>query len=203
MMRNRLPLILLLLAVALPLVTAGCNRTPKKRVLVPDHQFSVNLVSVPPDWPDEDKDWPDDVDMALRQQRTYERHGPPDFFRIRWNRDGRIIPQGELQQKLMADRQRDLEKYMKELSLEHEWVYVDKGKIFRFQRSGVEERELPDTIRILSEFGDPADIKETRDVGGPVTVYTYYDRGKLFSFREGTLFREENIPAMPLWGGRQ
>lgn len=195
-------LLIILLAAIVPLMASGCNRTPKKRVLVPDHRFSVNLVPVPPDWPDEAKDWPDDVDMALRQQRVYERHGAPDYFRLRWNRDGRIIPQAELQQKLMAVRQRNLEKFMAELDLENEWVYLDKGKLFRFQRSGVVERDLPDTIRTLTDYGDPADIKESRDIVGPVTVFTYYDRGKIFTFRDDMIVKEENIPAMPLWGTR-
>lgn len=182
-------------------LSASCGgRRPR---IFPNAQFSVNVAPVPLDWPDEEKDWPENVDAALRMQRVYERHGPPDFFRIRWTRDGRILTQRELSQMQWTANQRSFQRFMNQMQLEHEWVYLDERKLFRFHRNRVEETELPDTIRIICEYGDPNDISQTRDVVGPVTTYTYFQLGTRFYFRDGKLDRREEFTAMTGWGERR
>ena len=198
---SRIHLILtILILMAGTAFTSGCGRNPR---IFPDARFSVNVASVPRDWPDEKKDWPEDVDAALRMQRVYERYGVPDYFRIRWARDGRLLSQKELNQMQFTSNQRSFAKYMKQSNLEYEWVYLDEKKLIRFHRNRVEETDLPDTIRIICEYGDPSDISQTRDIAGPITTYSYYGLGKRFYFRDGVLDRQEDFTSMPGFSERR
>lgn len=108
----------LMIALMVPLLLAGvgCGGS-KQRKLAPDISFSVNLIEVPEDWPIEKKDWPKDPKQALQQQQVYEKYGKPDYFRILWRKDGRIITQGELTQR-MSDKTRDKKKFVKNQGLE-------------------------------------------------------------------------------------
>lgn len=192
-----------LLAGLLLLATFQVGCGGKRPRVFPDANFSINVAPVPADWPDEAKDWPDDVDAALRMQRVFERHGVPDFFRLRWSRDGRILSQRELTQMQWTANQRSFQKYMKSADIEHEWVYLDERRLFRFHRNRVEEKELPDTIRIICEYGDPSDISQTRDIVGPITTYSYFHLGYRFYFRDGMLDRREEFNALHGWGDRR
>jgi hypothetical protein len=199
---NPLFRVLRLVIVTLFAVVATACGGSGPRFIEPDITFSVNIIAVPADWPIEDEDWPEDIDMALRQQRAYEKYGKPEFFRVRWNREGRVISRTELQQRMNAQKERKVDRFLKALDAEREWLYRERNLLLRFHKDRVEERPLPDTLRILCDFGDPHEVTQTADALGPLVVYRYFDRGKVFYFRNEKLFKEDTVPAMPGWGER-
>lgn len=171
----------------------GGNRT---RDLVPDPRFSLNLIEVPADWPDEERDWPEEPDLALRQQQVFERYGAPDYFQVMWDRSGRLLTGQEFSQKFFGQNRGSSERSIREL--EKAWVYLDEDKRITFPRRGIEEMPLDDAVEVVAEYGDPQDVKMTKDATGlDVTVFTYYDRGRVFYFREGEKIDEETIQANP------
>lgn len=176
---------------------SGCGGS-KSRTLSPDPSFSYNLITVPSDWPDEKIDWPkDDPDLALRQQQVYERYGVPDYFFVRWRRDGRPITEGELTQ-MLTRQARNARRVYEQRQPELDWVYLDERLLFSFPRTGTKREDLPDEIRIIADYGDPGEVRQTRDVNGnPVTSYHYYDEGMIYYFTDGKLTREESVTRMP------
>jgi hypothetical protein len=170
----------------------GCGS--KGRRIKPDITFSYNVVATPADWPNEKKDWPKDPRMAAFQQAVYEEHGAPDFFRILYDRSGRVVTQRELKEKAWVQRNNKQAR----LDTEFEWIYLDKKLTYRFEARGPIKADLPDNIRILCEYGDPMEMKTTIDINKRnLVIYQYYDRGKIFYFHEGKLDKEEDITAMP------
>jgi len=186
-------------------MAAGCGGTPKARKIAPDPRFSINLVEVPADWPDERIDWPrDNATLAAQQQAVYEQYGKPDYFRLLWKRDGRMMTNTEFQNMAWQRRAKAGKRKEQIETPDLEWVYLDDKLTFQFTRGKVVKGELPDTTRIVTEYGDPHEIKETIDVTkAPNVVYQYYDQGKVFYFREGKLYREENQTPMPAMNMRK
>jgi hypothetical protein len=186
-----------LLVILTVLSVAGCGS--KTRRLSPEATFSYNIVEVPSDWPDEKVDWPkDDADLALRQQQAYEKYGAPDYFRVRWRKDGRIVSDGELTQMLWSAKSKNAKGLMKRESPDLDWMYLDKNMLISFPKSGVKKEDLPDVLRVVSEYGDPNEIKESRDVNGMDTlILHYYDEGRVVYFKDGKKTNEEIIQAMP------
>ncbi|CAN5246088.1 hypothetical protein BH09SUM1_BH09SUM1_10450 [soil metagenome] len=175
-------------------VTACGGSKPKSRKLAPDPTFSLNVIEVPADWPDEKRDWPVDPVTSAQQQAVYEQNGKPDFFRILWNRDGRLM----MQRELAADAWNKRNAKKPQAAPEMEWIYLDKAMTYQFKRGGVIKKNLPDNIRTVTEYGDPEEMKESVDMSGaPNLIYQYYNRGKVFYFREGKMYKEENQTPMP------
>lgn len=189
----------LMLLVALTMATSACGT--KRRKLEANPSFSINVIPVPRDWPDESKrDWASDPVLASQQQAVYEQHGPPDFFRVLWSRDGRLMTQREMNARAWMDRK---QKQSKEAP-DFEWIYLDKKVTYRFRKGSPTKGVLKDNIRIVTEYGDPQEIKDSMDVSrAPVQIYQYYDRGKVFYFRDGDLYKEENQTPMPGMGMRR
>lgn len=193
----RLHLFAAFVFLALGLLT-GCGGGSKTRRLSPDVNFSLNVIAVPPDWPDEKKDWSKDPQIALHQQATYEKHGRPDYFLIKWNRDGRLKSGREFQAEMATAKTKSASKMMRMRSPDFEWVYTEKKLLFGFKRSGPVEKELPDTIATVCEYGDPHEMKEDRDVADQKTeIFQYYDTGKIYYYRDGKKYKEENTKPMP------
>ncbi|MCC6546134.1 hypothetical protein IT570_03110 [Candidatus Sumerlaeota bacterium] len=180
-------------------LVAGCNNKPKQRVLFPDINYSFNVMAVPDDWPLEKKDWPVDPTEAAVRQAVYEREGAPDYFRFRWRKDAKPVTRREVTEMLFVKdkSKRDLKSFTKGKDLTMDWVYKDKGEVYTFTKKGAEKSTLPDEIRIICEYGDPQEIKSSVDVRRlPVTIYQYYNEGKVYYFTDGKLTREETQPRM-------
>jgi hypothetical protein len=173
------------LVVAAALLLAGCGGSTKPRVLQPDITFSLNVMEVPADWPLEKRDWPEDVEQAAIRQRIYEEEGAPDYFRFRWRKDGKPVTRREVQQMLFTEdkAKRDLKKFARNRDLDVDWIYTEKGLLYRFGKKGAEKEDLNDQWKIISEYGDPHEIKEIDDPQGKITIYQYYDQGKVFYYR--------------------
>jgi hypothetical protein len=170
----------------------GCGG--KGRRLRPDPTFSYNLIAVPTDWPDERFDWDKDARKAAYQQAVYEEYGAPDFFRVLYDRTGRVMTQREMQAKAWIERDKRRSNEVPEF----EWIYLEPKLTFRFDNRGPVKGTLPDNIRIMTEYGDPQEIKTTVDANrNQLLIYQYYDRGKVFYFLDGALQREEDQTAMP------
>ncbi len=194
-------------AAALLVVTAGlvaaCGGRGGPRVMVPNSDFSINVVEAPGDWPDEERDWHADPVIAAQQQRVYEAYGKPDYFRFLWRRDGQVVRQGDLFDMISAQRV-DPAKFIAERNPDMEWVYLDRGITYRFTRSGPQQAPLPDNIRVICEEGDPQEIKENPGADGArMLTYQYYNTGMIYYFRDGEKIREERQPPMPGWGMRR
>ena len=198
----RLPA-LLLLAVLTVAALSACGSRNRPRVLVPNSDFSVNVVPAPPDWPDERRDWHPDPVISAQQQRVFETYGKPDYFRFLWRRDGRIVRQADLYDLLYTHR-RDPEDYMKEQNLDLEWVYLEHGITYRFTPSGPQQGEVSDALRVITDLGDPEEMKENVDRDGVEELtYQYYSRGVIYYFRDGTKIREERHAPVSGWNHRR
>lgn len=186
----------LLMTTLIVTMIVGCGGKNNRRLIQPDPKFSYNLVEVPVDWPNEDKDWPEDIDEALIRQQAYEKYGTPDYFRLIWFRDERLASEGDIKQLAFGKSGRKLKEYLG--SREREWVYLDKEMILHFERGKMEIRDLTDEIETISQYGDPHAIRMNEDVvGGKTRSFTYYDTGKIYYFRDGKKVREEDQQAMP------
>lgn len=185
----------ILLAALLALSGCGGN---KPRRLQPDPKFSINVMAVPSDWPDEKRDWPKDEALATVQQQVFEENGSPDFFRFRWRKDEKPMTRRELQQMMYeADRERSTRRYFKSRTIEIDWIYLSKGVLYKFGKSGAEEKPIEDQWRVICDYGDPQDIKQSVDFSGrPNVIYQYFSEGKIFYFRDGVKYREEDQPRM-------
>ncbi|MEO8376689.1 MAG: hypothetical protein ABI579_03395 [Candidatus Sumerlaeota bacterium] len=180
-------------------LTAGCSNKPKQRVLFPDIKYSFNVMAVPDDWPLEKKDWPVDPTEAAVRQALYEKEGPPDYFRFRWRKDGHPVTKREVAEMLSvkAPEKRSLRRFTEGKDLKMDWIYKDKGDLYTFDKKGAQKSDLPDELKIICEYGDPQEIKTTNDPARrPVTIYQYYDEGKIYYFTNGNLTREETTTRM-------
>lgn len=174
-------------------LATGCGGG-KNRRLTADPTFSINVLPLPGDWPNDKKDWPKDERKAAFQQAVYDEYGRPDYFRVLYDRTGRVITQRELREKMWLER----DKRKKRTETEFEWIYLEKGLAFRFEPKGPVKRDLPDNLRTLCDYGDPMEIKTTVDINKRnMVIYQYYDRGKIFYFHEGKLEKEEDSTPMP------
>jgi hypothetical protein len=185
----------LLVLVFVAVLVVGCGGK-KQRIISPDPKFSMNLIKVPKDWPDEERDWPlQDPQMAAVQKDAYEEHGAPDFFRVVYDRGGRIMTRAELQAEVWMTRNSD----QKPEPPEVEWIYLgEEPYSISFGPKGALKRPLRDDIRILTEYGDPHDAKVTNDaLQRRITAFSYFDRGKIFRFHEGKLVEEQDVTPMP------
>ncbi len=172
----------------------GCAKEQIPRPINPDPLFSLNVAEVPPDWPLEEKDWSLNPYIAAQQQRTYQLNGIPDYFYIFWNRDGRPITNKEFSQEQWVNRNNNRRR---EGPQDIGWIYLDQEKVFRFSRRGIQELDLTDQIETIIDYGDPEDIKTANDtLGDSTTIYTYYSEGKVYTFKDGVLIREENQPVI-------
>ncbi len=184
-------------ALAATLAISACNKKDKDplRKWI-DPTFSMNVVPVPMDWPKEERDWHDTPRIAAYQQRLYEEKGAPDYFYLYWRRDGKPLTAREFTMDSWVHRNDEDRSPMNNLP-DRGWIYLDDDAIYRFQRNGPEKKPLPDTIRLITEYGDPHEIKESTDPAGqPHTIYQYYDEGKIFYFREGKKYKEQNTQRM-------
>lgn len=187
------------LAVISACALAACAGKPKQRVLFPDIEYSFNVMEVPADWPLEKKDWPLDPTEAAVRQAVYEKEGAPDHFRFRWRKDGKPVTRREVTEMLFVKdkSKRSLRRFTEGKDLPMDWVYKDKGEIYTFTKKGAEKSPLPDELKVICEYGDPQEIKNSVDVSRrPVQIYQYYDQGKIYYFTDGKLTREETTQRM-------
>lgn len=199
---RRLPILLLVAVLGAGMLSA-CGSRNRPRVLVPNSDFSVNVVEAPADWPDEKRDWHEDPVIAAQQQRVYETYGKPDYFRFLWRRDGGVVRQADLYDLLYTNR-RDPADYMREQSLDLEWIYLDQGITYRFTRSGPEQEPLTDALRVITDLGDPEEMKEHVEPDGTEALtYQYYSRGVIYYFRDGEKIREERHAPVSGWNHRR
>lgn len=191
-------LICLILTLGLALATTACGSSNKKgpRPIQPNPTFSMNMAQVPADWPLEDRDWALDPVAAERQQAVYGRLGKPDYFWLYWRRDEKPMTSLEFMASEWVNRD-NKQARKNQPGPTIGWVYVDEAKVVKFGRGEPEEKDLPDTFRVISDYGDPQEIKESVDVTGAANViYQYYDQGKIFYFRDGKKYKEESAPRM-------
>jgi hypothetical protein len=177
----------LLMALGIALL-AGCKDDPK---LAPNSDFSINVIPTPNWWPREDKDWNADPSIARMQQDYIAEHGKPEAIRVIWTRDRSLMRQGEL-----ADRVRKNRNRMVDTPPELEWIYLERGKVVRFLRDRLEERDLDDRLRAVALYGDPNEWKVTRDAAGrDIETHIYYNEGLLMTFlvSDGSKVREERF----------
>lgn len=195
-MKPTLRLLFACIALLAAFGAASCNKNKQK--LAPDPEFSINVMEVPEFWPREDKDWPKDEDKRLVMEGTLADRGRPDFFRVVWTADRRIVRQRE-----MVDA---LEKKGQGLTApELEWIYADDGKIVRFHKDKAEVRDMDDRLATICTLGDPNDVKVRRDAAGTNTeIFTYYNTGQIMYFEQktGLRLREDQVPATPGYKGR-
>lgn len=176
-----------LLAAAIALF-AGCKDDPK---LAPDSDFSINVIPTPEWWPREDKDWDKDPSTARLQQDYVAEHGKPEVIRVVWTRDRSLMRQGE-----MADRVRKNNNRTLDTPPEFEWIYIERGKVARFVRDRVDERDLDDRLRAIALYGDPNEWKVTKDAAGrDIETHVFYNEGLLMTFlmSDGSKVREERF----------
>lgn len=166
----------------------GCSKKPE---LKPDPTFSMNVMVVPEWWPREELDWPKDPDLAQVQQDALQERGRPDYIRMVWTRDRRILRQSELAEK--ARLRGGLPKP------EMEWVYLEKGQVVRFKGTKVLEEPLNDELRAVCEFGDPNDTKDFDEKGRHKQIWTFRDNGKILYFEDGKRVQTQDIPPMPIF----
>lgn len=180
------------------LVLAGCdkNQTTDFGTIKVDPRISYNAARTPPEWPDEKRDWDEDPRIAEMQQRVYDTMGAPDYFYLFWRRDGKPITTREFE--TASWFYRDDEKnnpYTKKPEMG--WVYLADDIMYTFNRREAEYKPLPDTVKTICDYGDPHEIKESKDqAGAQIEIYQYYDTGKVFYFRDGKLYDEQNLPRM-------
>lgn len=187
-----------MLVVALGLLGAVACGGKSKMNVKPDWNHSINVVAVPVTWPDEKKDWPKDEQMARLQQKAYEEYGPPDYFRVRWNKNGKLMRQAELESILITEK-RKRDRYFRSQELPVDWIYINERRVLKFdRRKGTDEEELRDDLRIVCEYGDPQDIKDTVDINREKnTIFHYFNSGQIFYFKSGELYKEETVTPVP------
>lgn len=182
----------LLAVLSFVLLLAACGK--EKQKLAPDPKFSINVMETPEFWPREDKDWPKDEEKRLIMEGTYAEMGRPDFFRVIWTPDRRIMRQREMVE-MLDQKGRGLNK-----APELEWIYLDKGKVVRFTRTEAQVRDLDERLISLCRLGDPNDVKVRRDPDGRnVEIYTYYNTGQILYFdqKSGGRIREDQVAPTP------
>jgi hypothetical protein len=174
------------------LAAVGCKKDKDK--LVPDPDFSINVMGTPAFWPREDKDFPADEDGRLVMEATLEDWGRPEVLRVIWTPDRRIMRQREMVESLERDGA-GLQKP------EFEWVYIDKMKVLRFRNNKVEERDLDARLLKVCEQGDPNEVKIRKDpqTGLIVETFIYYGTGQILYFdqQSGALIREDQVTPTP------
>ncbi|MDX2176864.1 MAG: hypothetical protein SF028_10375 [Candidatus Sumerlaeia bacterium] len=188
-------LLLILLAAAMAL---GCGKDEPK--LAPDPEFSINVLETPSWWPREEKDWPGNPIEARLMEDTLAERGRPDFLRVVWTRDRRIVRQSDMISALSADG-----RGLKDAT-EFEWVYLDDEEVVRFKAAETEVRPLDGRLRAVCLYGDPQAFKSGKDpLGRERETYFYYDRGKIFYFLadDGTQVGEDTIPVTPYYPRRE
>lgn len=180
----------LIFVAAIVLTTAACNNKPKPKVSGLDTTFSWNIATVGDEWPDEEKSWSENPNIARHQQRIYEEMGTPDFFWVYWRPDGSPLTSREIETQSWIYRDSKNHPLKKQPDLG--WIYLADDKLIRFRNSGPEEIELTDMVRTICDLGDPHEIKDINDE----IIYQYYDEGKIFYYRNGELYKEQDTPRM-------
>ncbi len=174
------------------LLLVACGK--EKQKIAPEPDFSINVMDVPEFWPREDKDWPKDEEKRLVMEGTYAEMGRPEFFRVIWTPDRRIMRQREMVE-MLDQKGRGLNK-----TPELEWIYLEKGKIVRFTQTEAQLRDLDDRTLTLCRLGDPNDVKIRRDAEERnVEIYAYYNTGQIFYFdqKTGKQIREDQVSPTP------
>lgn len=185
-------LLLALLVGLLPVLLVSCNKN--KRKIAPDPEYSLNVMPVPEFWPREEQDWPKDPVAARVQQDYLAEHGRPDFFRVVWRPDRRIIRHFE-----MMDA---IERKGAGLAAapELEWIYLEGDTVVRFYPRRHEARELDHRLLTHCVYGDPHEVKSNPDpaTGRILETYFYYDIGKVYYYdaETGKLVREQPTPPL-------
>lgn len=182
-MRSLIPFMVLLAILAF---SAACEKKPEKKPLELNPEFSVNVMPVPDFWPREKFDWPEDPHERQVYQQAWAEHGTPDFFRQVHTFDGRIVRPIELEEGHTLISRRP--------SAVWEWVYLEDEKLLKFRGAKMEVEELPDTVRVVCEYGDPNEIKtfELTDQEEK-TVFIYYNHGMKFEFVDGVEIDRQKI----------
>jgi hypothetical protein len=171
----------------------GCNKNnPEKEPLTLDQDFSVNVMQVPTYWPREKMDWPEDALQARTQQEAWARHGTPDFLRMVYTYDNRVVRPIELDPSstLAGARPAPLV----------QWIYIDDDKTLLFRDDRVIEGELDDIVETVCMLGDPAELDYREQDGVTRTRMMYYNRGQELIFYDGVLAEKRQHPALPGWG---
>ena len=172
--------IMIVLCVVCVLCCISCVR---EKFLGISPQFSINL-AVP------QADWPDPKTITPAHQAVLDQFGQPDFIRIWWDESGAVKTY------LEVDRAISLKLYREK---KWTWIYKEMKKEITFIGDNDFKTEpLTDKLEILCEYGDPENRKfsEDRESGQQVEIWQYYAKGKLFTFWDNTLVKEQTLPRL-------
>lgn len=168
---------IILLSVAV-IFLCGCF---KKKFLILNPQFSVNL-AVPTD------NWPAESKLTPAQKAIFEQLGKPDYIRIWWDKEGR------LKSYLNVDRAIEKKLYRE---AKQSWVYIRMEKEIVFiNENGYTTLPLSDKLKVLCKYGDPESVKidENKETGEKIEIWQYYSEGKIFKFLDEKLIKEQTLP---------
>lgn len=164
--------VLCLLSCAMLILTA-CEQD-----VVIDPKFSVNVFSPGPKWPNVKK-------LKPVEREVFEKYGKPDRFRVWWNPTGELRTRFDVEQEFRRAKPKDLPPYS--------WIYLSSGIEVRLTASGYQEQPVTDQVRLMTQYGDPEDVKELKN---GLTQWMYYSVGKLYKFGNGMIVEEKEFPAM-------
>lgn len=181
---------LALLSVAL----TGCHSDWRRQMSM-DSDFSINVATLPIDWPDNMED------LTMAEQDVVRSYGRPDFVRVWWTSAGDFINQTwghrrTLRNEVLPDR-----------GIKQTWVYlhVKGGTEIYFQGdlNHVEE-PLTDELRLICTMGDPDERSAVQNTSGRrIEDWIYLSRGHRYRFVDGVKVKENrSLPAMPGYSTR-
>jgi hypothetical protein len=193
------------------LCLAGCRR------FYPPVAFnlrSVNVASIPPDWPYEDVK---KFKLTEVQEEVLAERGRPDRFRVRWDEREEFIWGPELRQRFHRNSENDIMMWHHHrkapMPFEVSWIYQEEGQS-RYRREADETFRGEEVIfldehsyeivpidamlGVLLDNGDPEKIDgPERWRGHELERWRYYQRGRVYHFLDGHLDRVETLPGMP------
>jgi hypothetical protein len=128
-------------------------------------------------------------DATPAQKEVQEKFGMPDFVRLYWDKKGDIVTLLAVDESLRKGKQRDVKQT---------WIYVDSNQEITFINDDeYTVAPLSEKEKIVCEFGDPDQIqKHTDNQGGLEEIWTYYGKGWIFKFYNGTLMSKQQFPPM-------
>ncbi len=163
------------------ILACGCSLQDKHFRISP--QFSVNLAVPSEEWADSDT-------FTSAEQAVFEQFGKPNFIRIWWDENGRIKTYLEVDRDISSRLYREKEK---------SWIYKNDEKEIIFpDANNFEVLPLSPKLKILCQYGDPENRKINEEVSTSkqVEVWQYYTLGKIFTFWDNILVKEQTVPRL-------
>ncbi len=138
------------------------------------------------------KNWPPKKKLSAIEMEVYAKMGRPDYIRIWWDRNGKLMTQKELREKFKRSKN-DYKTFKKS------WIYIDNETEIVFPKTeGYKEVPFSDKMKILAEYGDPQDIKinVTSFEDMKCDRWTYWSNGKHFDFVGDKLVKTQDFEPM-------